>query len=116
LLPARSIERTRNSWPPAEKPVYSLVEAHSANGASSRVHSNFEPVSFEEKAKLGLVAVVVPFGPLASMIVWGALGTEREERVIDFWVAFSEVMFTVGRLIREILSRYRWGSRPRRRQ
>ena len=39
---------------------------HSANGAPSTEHSNFEPVSFEEKAKLGLVAMVVPLGPLAS--------------------------------------------------
>jgi hypothetical protein len=43
------------------------------------------------------------------------LGTEWEGRVIDFWVAFSEVIITVGRLIGEIWSRYRWGSRPRRR-
>jgi hypothetical protein len=81
----------------------------------SREHLNFEPVSFEEKAKLALVAVVVPLGPLASRVVGGALGTEREGRVIDFWVAFSEVIITVGRLIGEISSRYRWGSRPQRR-
>jgi hypothetical protein len=78
-------------------------------------HPNFEPVSFEEKAKLALAAVVVPLGPLPSMMVWGALGTEREGWVINFWVAFSEVIITVGRLIREIWSRYRWGSRTRRR-
>jgi hypothetical protein len=43
------------------------------------------------------------------------LGTEREGRVIDFWVAFSQVIITVGRLTREVWSRFRWGSRPRRR-
>jgi hypothetical protein len=38
--------------------------------------------------------------------------TERVGRVIDFWVAFSEVVIIVRRLIREAWSRYRWDSRP----
>jgi transposase len=41
--------------------------------------------------------------------------TEREGKVIDFWVAFSEVVIIVRRLIREGWSRYRWESRPSRR-
>jgi transposase len=41
--------------------------------------------------------------------------TEREGRVIDFWVAFSDVVIIVRRLIREAWSRYRWESRPARR-
>ena len=41
--------------------------------------------------------------------------TERCGRVIDFWVAFSEVVIIVRRLIRESWTRYRWESRPRRR-
>jgi hypothetical protein len=41
--------------------------------------------------------------------------TEREGRVIDFWVAFSEVVIVVRRLIREGWSHYRWESRPSRR-
>jgi transposase len=41
--------------------------------------------------------------------------TERRGRVIDFWVAFSEVVITVGRLVGEAWTRYRWESRPRRR-
>jgi IS5 family transposase len=41
--------------------------------------------------------------------------TERVGRVIDFWVAFSEVVIIVRRLIREAWSRYRWESRPLRR-
>jgi hypothetical protein len=41
--------------------------------------------------------------------------TEREGRVIDFWVAFSEVVIIVRRLIREGWSRYRWEGRPSRR-
>jgi IS5 family transposase len=41
--------------------------------------------------------------------------TERKGRVIDFWVAFSEVVIIVRRLIREGWSRYRWKGRPSRR-
>ena len=41
--------------------------------------------------------------------------TERQGPVIDFWVAFSEVVIIVRRLIREGWSRYRWETRPLRR-
>jgi hypothetical protein len=41
--------------------------------------------------------------------------TERQGRVIDFWVAFSDVVIIVRRLIREAWSRYRWETRPPRR-
>jgi hypothetical protein len=41
--------------------------------------------------------------------------TEREGRVIDFWIAFSNVVIIVRRLIRKAWSRYRWESRPSRR-
>ncbi len=41
--------------------------------------------------------------------------TEREGRVIDFWVAFSNAVIIVGRLVREAWSRYRWEGRPSRR-
>ncbi len=41
--------------------------------------------------------------------------TERQGRVVDFWVAFSEVVIIVRRLIREGWSRYRWNGRPCRR-
>ncbi len=41
--------------------------------------------------------------------------TEREGRVIDFWVSFSNVVIIVGRLIREAWCRYRWEGRPLRR-
>ena len=38
--------------------------------------------------------------------------TEREERVIDFWIAFSNVIIVVRRLVREAWRRYRWEGRP----
>jgi transposase len=41
--------------------------------------------------------------------------TERVGRVIDFWVAFSDVVIIVRRLIREGWMRYRWEGRPARR-
>ena len=41
--------------------------------------------------------------------------TERVGKVIDFWVAFSEVVIIVRRLAREGWSRYRWEGRPSRR-
>jgi hypothetical protein len=41
--------------------------------------------------------------------------TEREGRVIDFWVAFPEVFIIVRRLTREAWSRYRWETRQPRR-
>jgi hypothetical protein len=41
--------------------------------------------------------------------------TERCGRVIDFWVAFSEVVIIMRRLIREGWIRYRWEGRPSRR-
>jgi IS5 family transposase len=40
--------------------------------------------------------------------------TERVGRMIDFWVAFSEVIIIVRRLIREGWMRYGWESRPPR--
>ena len=45
-------------------------------------------------------------------LVWR---TDREGRVIDFWVAFSSVVIIVGRLVREAWRRYRWEGRPSRR-
>jgi len=41
--------------------------------------------------------------------------TERVGKVIDFWVAFSDVVIIVRRLIREGWTRYRWEGRPSRR-
>ena len=41
--------------------------------------------------------------------------TERRGRVVDFWVALSDVVVIVRRLVREAWKRYRWEGRPRRR-
>ena len=41
--------------------------------------------------------------------------TERCGRSIDFWVAFSDVVIVVRRLVREGWIRYRWEGRTSRR-
>jgi transposase len=41
--------------------------------------------------------------------------TERRAVVIAFWMAFSAALITVGRLVREAWTRYRWDRRPVRR-
>jgi Transposase DDE domain len=41
--------------------------------------------------------------------------TERRGKVVDFWVALSDVVIIVGRLLREAWTRYRWEGRPSRR-
>ena len=82
-------------------------------------------------ARRGLVGEISPRGrpaPLAASgrwvierthawtnahkkLVWC---TERRECVIAFWLACSAVRITVGRLVREGWTRYRWDGRPRR--
>ena len=41
--------------------------------------------------------------------------TERVGRVIEFWLAFSGIVITVGRLVRSGWTHYRWEGRPCRR-
>jgi IS5 family transposase len=41
--------------------------------------------------------------------------TERRQRVVDFWLALTLAIITLGRLIRRAWTHYRWDSRPRRR-
>ena len=41
--------------------------------------------------------------------------TKRRAEVIDFWVAFSDLVIIVRRLVREGWMRYRWEGRPSRR-
>ena len=41
--------------------------------------------------------------------------TERRGKVVDFWIALSDVVIIVRRLVREGWTRYRWEERPSRR-
>lgn len=89
------------------------------------------PGTPDRLARYGLIGDISPRGkpaPLAATGRWGierthawtnafkklVWCTERRERVIVFWLAFSAVLITVGRLIRQAWIRYRWENRPRR--
>jgi IS5 family transposase len=100
---------------------------------SVHLDRGYDSLSTREKLEdRGLLAVISEKGkpaPLAATKRWVVERTnswnnahkklvwctERRERVIDFWVAFSEVIIIVRRLIREGWRRYRWEGRPRRR-
>jgi hypothetical protein len=64
--------RTRNSWVPSVRLLYSTGELHSANGSTSSEHSNVEPGSLERKLKLASRSVVLGSGA-DSMVVVGAV-------------------------------------------
>jgi transposase len=104
-----------------------------AEGASVRLDRGYDSdLTRERLLERGLVAEISKKGRPAPLkatdrwivertnawqnahkkLVWC---TERRERVIDFWLAFSEVIIIVRRLIREGWIRYRWEGRPRRR-
>ncbi len=52
------------------------------------------------------------WGNAHKKLVWC---TERVDQVIDFWLAFSAIVITVGRLVRKGWTHYRWEGRPCRR-
>src|SRR5688572_647538 len=54
---AGSMARTRNTWLPGVRSLYSIGDSHCSNGSASIWHSNVEPGSLAEKLK---VAVKVP--------------------------------------------------------
>jgi transposase len=41
--------------------------------------------------------------------------TERTTPVVEFWLCLAHAIITLGRLLRQAWTRYRWQSRPRRR-
>ena len=104
-----------------------------AEGASVRLDRGYDSdLTRERLLERGLVAEISEKGRPAPLkatgrwivertnawqnahkkLVWC---TERRDEVIDFWLAFSEVIIIVRRLIREGWIRYRWEGRPRRR-
>jgi len=104
-----------------------------AQGASVRLDRGYDcDLTRERLLERGLVAEISKKGMPAPLKVTGrwivertnswqnahkklVWCTERRDRVIDFWLAFSEVIIIVRRLIREGWMRYRWEGRPRRR-
>lgn len=103
------------------------------DGTSVHLDRGYDSRATREKLKArGLDPVVSERGkpaPLAAAKRWVAERTnswhnahkklawctERRGRVIDFWIAFSEVIIVVRRLIRRGWTHYRWEGRPRRR-
>src|SRR5687767_15636862 len=72
VLPAASVASTSKVCWPSANSVNSLGEAHSANGALSREHSNFDPSSSAEKVNVATVSVVEAGGS-ESMVTCGAV-------------------------------------------
>ncbi len=102
-------------------------------GASVRLDRGYDSQATREKLRdRGLIPEISEKGRPAPVAATGrwivertnswhnahkelAWCTERSGRVIDFWVAFSNAVIIVGRLVREAWTRYRWDSRPLRR-
>ncbi len=102
-------------------------------GASVRLDRGYDSQATREKLRdRGLIPEISEKGRPAPVAATGrwivertnswhnahkklAWCTERSGRVIDFWVAFSNAVIIVGRLVREAWTRYRWDGRPLRR-
>ena len=102
-------------------------------GASIRLDRGYDSQATREKLRdRGLIPEISEKGRPAPVAATGrwivertnswhnahkklAWCTERSGRVIDFWVAFSNAVIIVARLIREAWTRYRWDGRPLRR-
>ncbi len=82
-----------------------------ARGLSGEISEKGEPTPLKA-GKRWVVERTNSWHNAHKELVWC---TERSGRVIDFRVAFSDVVIIVRRLIREGWSRYRWESRPSRR-
>jgi hypothetical protein len=81
-----------------------------ARGLSGVISERGKPAPLQA-AKRWVVERTNSWHNAHKKLVWC---TERRGPVIDFWVAFSDVVIIVRRLIREGWRRYRWESRPPR--
>ena len=68
---AESVARTSNLCVPLASPCWLRGEEHLPQGAPSRLHSNDEPLSDEEKAKVASPEVTVPVGPEVMVVSGG---------------------------------------------
>ncbi len=120
---------------PLLAPTLDAVEALRLPSESVSVHldrgyeSNVTRRLLEERELVGVISEKGKPAPLRAGLRWVVERTnswhnahkklmwctERRGRVIDFWIAFSNVVIIVGRLVREAWTRYRWESRPHRR-
>jgi transposase len=109
----------------ALRPPSESVSVHLDRGYESSVTRRL----LEERGLVGIISEKGRLAPLRAGLRWVVERTnswhnahkklvwctERRGRVIDFWIAFSNVVIIVGRLIREAWTRYRWEGRPHRR-
>src|SRR5687768_15959525 len=115
---AGSMARTRNTWLPGVRSLYSIGDSHCSNGSASIWHSNVEPGSFAEKVKIAsktpsivlvwAVCSVVTGGVWSSTIVqrqlagvastFRAPSTERTRRRCSpgvrpvYWIGSGQVV------------------------
>lgn len=106
--------------PMPERPSVHLDRAYDSEATRKRLESRGLEAVISQKGKPAplqatkrwVVERTNSWNNAHKKLVWC---TERREPVIDFWVAFSEVVIIVGRLIRKAWTRYRWEGRPCRR-
>ncbi len=119
---------------PLLEPTLDLLERFIPFPAPPTVHLDRGydfPGTPDRLAPYGLAGAISPKGKSAPVAVTGrgvierthawtnahkklVWCTERRAVVIRFWLAFSALLITVGRLVREGWTRYRWDDRPRR--
>jgi len=119
---------------PLLAPTLDLLERFTSFPAPPTVHldrGHDSAVTHERLTQRGLLGEISPKGrpaPVAASGRWGIERThawtnahkklvwcpERRVLVIAFWLTFSAILITVGRLVREGWRRYRWDDRPRR--
>jgi transposase len=89
-------------------PTRRLLEEHGLSGAISE-KGRSAPLG---TTKRWVIERTNSWTNAHKKLVWC---TERKGRVVGFWIAFSNAVIIVGRLVREAWSRYRWEGRPSRR-
>ncbi len=134
-LGAVSAPANRHDSPLLAPPLDAVAEALGGLPERTSVHldrgydSDVTRLLLEERGLVGVISEKGKPSPLGTTKRWVVERTnswtnahkklvwctERAGRVVDFWVAFSNAVIIVGRLIREAWSRYRWKTRPTRR-
>ena len=104
------VERPRKPAP--EEVLKSWAEVWREEGVEVDWEQLLPPKGFQVLPRRWVVERTGAWHNAHKKLVWC---TERVGRVIDFWVAFSDVVIIVRRLIREGWVRYRWEGRPSRR-
>jgi transposase len=119
-LLADTLDTTQRLGPLPDQASVHLDHAYDSGATRQKLAARRLRPEISEKGKPGAVTATKrwvvertsSWQNAHKKLVWC---TEKQGRVIDFWVAFSEVIVIVRRTIREAWSRYRWQDRPSRR-